>query len=315
MGGGGGGGLKLGDGGDDFLTGRWGDIMGGTFGGWNPTETFSPGSWLGQLGDKLGAGAGKKIPWQEIYDRNPEIARPDFNNIPGAPGQTMMNPDGSLRSQFVMGAPKEVTPGKISVGDLGAGDAQKFLTNFATSSGPSDWLKLQNADLDRRQMTALDDVTRGTAGQNIAAQNQLASSGGMTSGARERLADSAQKSAWLGMQNVRNQGEGQRNQLAIQDEANKLNLLPTAAGLEQDLGKFNKTMDFNSQSKNIGNQMAADQFNVDSNFRTGAFNIGNTMGEIDKQRAAGLDTYKTGMQTRAANIAAEGMAERGGGKK
>ena len=106
------------------------------------------------------------------------------------------------------------------------------LRSRATATGPSQWanLMLQNQGLE--QANATDELARqGNAGR-AGAFSALATRGGASAGARERLAKSAMLGGLMGRQNLARAGEQARTGINIQDELNKLELLKALPGAE-----------------------------------------------------------------------------------
>jgi hypothetical protein len=262
-------------------------------------------------------GPGKTIDWDSIYNHvGAAPPRPDSNIIPGTGGLGTINGStGTLWDAFQMQDPGQLENKDISLGDIGLGKAGTEMQNRALAKGPSEWLKLQLEGQGNEEKNAMQTASTGAAQQAAAAQANLMRQGGMSSGARERLAKQGTTSGWLGQQDVVNKGISNRIGLQSTDEANKLALLGQVGGMENDLSKTNLGKNLDVKKFNEGNRLDAGRFNIGNDMSRQGFNINNTLGEIRGQRADQLAGWNTAMGTRSADIVGQGMAERGGGKK
>lgn len=142
------------------------------------------------------------------------------------------------------------------------------LRGLATSDGESPWATMQRSELSRQQGLGADQL-RANAGQGLAqATGNLASHGGLTGGAAERMAGGSNLAMQENLQKLGGQGAQLGSQIGIADNQNKMDLLKSLPGMEvasmaprisQD--QFNAGLDqSNAQNKNqYGLQSAAGQ--------------------------------------------------------
>lgn len=104
----------------------------------------------------------------------------------------------------------------------------------ALRKGPSAWAnlaKVQNAEqLEAQKEQAL----KQGAGQTAAAEDNIASSGGLSSGARERAAESGATNVLDMQQGLQKQGNENDLQIGINDEQNRISQLGALPGLENE---------------------------------------------------------------------------------
>jgi hypothetical protein len=119
------------------------------------------------------------------------------------------------------------------------------------------------------------------------ASDQLASQGGLFSGARERMGAGSIRDMLASRQGARQDFE--RNKLGIQaqDEQNRIGQLQALTGMEQ-------------QRNQMGLQAKE-------------FDLRNSMNERDAKRKDGMDAWKVGMETWASNKQADAQAGAAGG--
>lgn len=132
------------------------------------------------------------------------------------------------------------------------------------------------------QEAKLADLNAQAQGQTQAAMNQLASRGGLRSGAAERLAMS-------GARNALEQGQNMRLNLDLQDEQSRM----------QNLGALNQA--------NL--QAAQAQQGVQQ------YNIGTALNDIFQKRYADTDAYKEQLRAWGSERTAAATPSGGGGKK
>jgi hypothetical protein len=208
-------------------------------------------------GEDGGAGAGKY----------PEITRPQYAGL--------SDEAGNLDAKYRVGAEQAKY-----------GQAGKSLISRATDTGESPWLKMQMEKQGLEQTNAMGNAAVQAQSQAAQARSNLAMRGGLSGGARERLASGAAQNAMMGQQQVANQGMQDRLGARISDEQIKTNLLGTAAGMENNMSQFN-----------TGIRQGANQYNTQNL-------IGSRMG----QGAFDMDLYKEQMRDRAAGRSADAVA-------
>lgn len=164
----------------------------------------------------------------------------------------------------------------------------------ALRSGPSAWRNMLSQSLQSQQKQGLNNAAQAAAGQTAQAEANLASHGGLSSGARERLAAQGGNNYLNMAQDVNNQaGQGMLN-ADIQDEQNRMSQLRAQPGMEiaataPELAKANM---------NIGAQQ---------------YDLNNNINSFDKLNYANLQKYNSQMGAWAAGQQAQ--ATQNSGKK
>lgn len=132
------------------------------------------------------------------------------------------------------------------------------ITSEGLSEGPTQAAQRQLQAQALDQQRGFDDLRRGQAGAQASAQNALASQGGLSGGARERLARSGARNQLLGAQQLRGQGAQARAGILSQDEQAKRGLLGQAqAGAVQagQFGQANRQFEAQRRQFDIGSQL------------------------------------------------------------
>lgn len=160
------------------------------------------------------------------------------------------------------------------------------LKNRATATGPSSWaqLMLQNQGLD--QANATDELGRQQNAGMASAYSGLATRGGMSAGARERIASKSMLSGLMGKQQLMRAGEQARTGINIQDQANQLDLLKQLPGAQLNAANFGLAKT-NTWAGMAGNENALQQ----------ALKLANRNYATDVE-SKNIDTLKTDVQGR-----------------
>jgi len=120
-----------------------------------------------------------------------------------------------------------------------SGEATQELKKQAFSQGDSPWAKMQLQKQQQEQMAGMDAASK----QGLQAMGQgqaaLASSGGLSTGARERMARSGSRDLMASRQAVGRQGIGSRLGIQSEDLNRKQGMLSDFAGAESGANKFN----------------------------------------------------------------------------
>lgn len=111
--------------------------------------------------------------------------------------------------------------------------ALQRLRGEALRTGPSAFTRLRAAQLPGEAALAGGRLRAQTAADLAQAQGQLAARGGLTGGARERLAQESQRSAFAGLRGVEAARASQLGQLALSDEQARQAGLSAQFGREQ----------------------------------------------------------------------------------
>lgn len=188
------------------------------------------------------------------YDANGNPIRPNY--IPGYNPYTMGISQG-LDSQL----------GGINVDTTGL---DKFRTE-AERTGPSAWAQLAGQQQDLEGQNQREQAARTSGAQGAQEQGQLAMSGGLSSGARERVSRDAGRSA-LGMdQNIQRQENQNKMQIGVNDEQNRIQQLGSLPGMENQAAQIplqKAQLWAQGQQFDVGNQVAEAG-------RQNDFNLGN----------------------------------------
>lgn len=178
--------------------------------------------------------------------------------------------DGKLRDQFSM---QNKIGADIQLNQSGLNE----IRNRALSQGPSAWANLANQQQGMQEQQALQQSNvQGQAGlrQNL---SQLAGRGGVSAGARERLAMQGMRGQNQGMQGVLNQGMQNRMNINLQDQQSKDQMLTQLPGMDM-------------QAANFAQQQR------DYRANAGAQDIGNALKDIGGYNAYRADAFGKAMQ-------------------
>lgn len=102
----------------------------------------------------------------------------------------------------------------------------------AMRTGPSGWASLSKISNAEQEANQNEQAQQAASGQTAAAENQIASSGGLSSGARERAAEGGATNFLNMSQNLERQGNLNDLQVGINDEQNRISQLGALPGLE-----------------------------------------------------------------------------------
>lgn len=230
--------------------------------------------------------------------------RMKFGNMPDDPTyESLLDASGNLKSGFTLNAQPDGDLQSI-LGDIRnnlSTDTLSQIKSRATSQGPS---QSANYLLDRQgleQQSALDQLIKGGAGAAATARGTMARSGGLTAGARERMARKAQMADFTGRQGLSRQGQADRLGILANDESQKLDLLKMLPGAEtQRAAGFGNLANLNMQDRNY-------RTDIDKT------NISNRLLNAKGQNDYNLKMYEERMKGYAANRTAD--ATENAGKK
>lgn len=125
----------------------------------------------------------------------------------------------------------------------------------ALSKGPSQWATQANAQQEALSKNALDMGAKSVVGQGATARSQLAMRGGLSGGARERVAMEGQNNFMNMAQGVGQQKSTNQMQIGMNDQQNKLQMMSQLPGMQQNAAQFQS----NQNQFNTGAQMANNQ--------------------------------------------------------
>lgn len=179
-------------------------------------------------------------------------------------------------------------PEKIDLSKL---EGFQALRKRVLTEGPSAWAQMMLEKQKIEEAQARDDAAKQAMSASQQASAELAMRGGMTSGARERLAGGGGKNLMMARQGVARAGELSRSSTLTEDERQRMSLLPGFAEGEANLNKYNV---------DVGNKAAT-------------WNIEQALKEQDAMRAWEQEKYKEQMAKWAAERQAQATERAGGG--
>jgi hypothetical protein len=230
-------------------------------------------------------------------------------------------------------------PGAIDVGQVGGWNNVQLqnadlnqqgleeIRRRALSGESSPWANIAQSQADLMGQRGREEADRQGASSLAQAQSQLAQTGGLSSGAAERLAGQSMRDMAMRRQQERQGLMSQKLGINLQDAQGRDQMLTQLPGLELGRSGFLQGQN-NAQSelsfRNQSQQSAIDQFNknlafqqADSNRRaqmdTDRFNIGNTLAE--QQAGRQYDMTKFGQIASAQAAQEQAKATRGATKK
>ncbi len=208
---------------------------------------------------------------------------------PIRPGwDSQLGPDGLLKDNYRL-----TDRGLVQVDQRGIG----AIRERALSQGPSAWAKMMTDKQKLEEQGARDQAAQSAQGQNAQAYNDLSMRGGVSGGARNRIAMMNSRNSMMAGQNVARQGMLDRANIGVQDETQRLGLLNNLAGLDfqqAGLDERNRAYSTDIQGRNINAALS----------------------ELDKKRMQDMNVYSEQMKKWAAGKSADAQAAAGsGGKK
>jgi hypothetical protein len=235
------------------------------------------------------------------------IEKPTFSSIQDAKG--------GLKPGYTLGTPAPLTTNALTFNSPKMEDMQaaSAMRDRALSTGPSPWLslELQNQEINKNKM--IEAMKGEAAGTQAGARGALMMRGGMNTGARERLASGGARDMMRASQNIYGLMGQQGMDARLQDEATKQDFLKSAAGMEQDLGQFGATGQFNAATQTEANRLAAGQFNNNISQNAAMFNINNKTGNNQSLNDFNLGRYKEDSAAEGAQRNANAIANSGSG--
>lgn len=181
--------------------------------------------------------------------------------------QSILGQDGNLKAPFSASATTAGNPALVN-------------------SDMSPWLGAQNKRISAQEAAMGDQVNANTSLSLGSGMSGLAASGGLDSGARERLMTSANAQRMQGLAGAGQQAMASRAQADIQ-----------AQQMTQDLNRYNADV-----------QNKYNFFNADAANRMSAFNAGNAIGGLGAQNAFNADVYAQDMGAWGAARTADAQA-------
>lgn len=211
---------------------------------------------------------------------------------------------------------------------------QKYITEQATSLGPSAWAKVQLQNQALEQSQAFNQAAKQSQASQAAAMRNLASRGGASQGAMERLLMGAQQNTLGARQQVGLQGALARGQIGAQDVTAKQSLLTQAQGMEAARAQqaaaiagqnaaanlqaqgMNQSNTLQARLANQSNAMQTQLANQQNAYNAQGANISNVLSQANLQNAYNANAYNQAMAAWAAKEqgTAQANAGSGGGK-
>lgn len=206
--------------------------------------------------------------------------------------QGITNPDGTLQDQYKLGDWQDVMPDTAAMDQYGQ-------TAMRDAGSLSPWAQTMMDKMAIDTQKNFDSAAKQNAQGLLSAQSQLAQTGGLSGAARERMARTSTRDAILNRQNISRTAQTDKYNLLAQDEKDRMSQLQAFQGMQ------NTKADAAFKNAQMAQEVAK-------------INLQNQIGEVDKQRMWDNETWKTNMQTWAANKSADAQAKAassGGGKK
>lgn len=191
------------------------------------------------------AGKSQNSPYQHLAseqniekDADGKPIRPRFDSLIDAN-------TGLLQSPYQIDAGQDIVANK---------DAINKLRGIATQDRPSAWANAQNSKIDNAYSQQVDQLRAQTNASRAGANRNLAMRGGLSSGARERIASNTALAEMKGTQDLAAKRDSSKLDIAGQDYQNQVSLLSKMPALE------NQALSTDIQNRQANNQ--ANQFNI-----------------------------------------------------
>lgn len=189
------------------------------------------------------------------------------------------------------------------------------------TAGPSEWAALMEQKQRLEEGAAKEEAGAREASSRSESFSDLARKGGLSSGARERLATSGSRNYAKSLQDIAREGQAARLGISTEDERQKLDLLKGLPGME--VNALNPEFEKASAWSNLANSEAVRKQNLDianRDYATGLekYNLENTLKALGEQDQARMSKYEQDMKAYAAAKQADATANSGkdkGGKK
>lgn len=239
---------------------------------------------------------------------------PVINNNP-ATGDGTLQKQFQLNPQQTQNQPSNLSALQSQLGGINLNtQGLDALRQKATQTGPSAWANLATQQEQQGEQTQRNQAVQGAAGNAAAARSGLAMQGGLTSGARERMATSGTNAANAAQQNIGAAGAAARTGISTQDEQNKNSLLTQLPGAEVQAlqPQLQKTSMWEGLAQQEGAQNQQNQqFNAANNLNAQQYNSSQAIGENRNVQQQGIDAYNNQMKNWAANQQANATANSG----
>lgn len=248
-----------------------------------------------------------------------------------------LDANGNVKDQYRLNPNTIAGPGQVNMQSILPGLENRFgginadqrgieaVRDRALGTGDSPWLKLQMEKQGQDEQNALQKASSTGAGNAANAESNLAMRGGISSGARERLARNSAFNMDQSLQDVRNQGAQNRTNLNIADEATKTGLLSQLPGMEianvqpelskaeylGNMGSTEQARNLDTAFKNVANTTDVNKYNAGATTDANKYNIQNALNDILQKRAYDTAGYSEDMRAWAAGKSADAQSNAG----
>ncbi len=199
---------------------------------------------------------------------------------------------GLLKSQY------QITKGADVTSNYDAKSLNALKDIGMSAPGSSAWEKMMIERQGLSEATGRDKAVRGADTSRLSAMSQLATSGGLTNSARERLASGAGSSLMSAKQDIARQGAMDRLGIGTEAEKNRMSVLSALPGMELSRSNADTTLGLANRDYATGVEKA---------------NIGSALERIKLQDVGKYTNYKAQMDGWAGNQQANAISNSGGG--
>lgn len=227
------------------------------------------------------------------------VDRPDFIS-------NLDKDTGAMKSQYQVQAGK-IDPLKSNLSELDQRmsgiqlnkQGLEAIRGRALQQGPSAWAQMAEGKQRQEELQGRSQGAAQGAQAQANARSQLSMRGGLSGGARQRLAMQGARDQASQGQQIGAQGQRARADIGLQDEQTKNQMLTQLPGMElqalqPEMQKANAWQQMAGQES--GQDLARQQFNQNANMSTQQFNVGNALKEQQGQNAANMQLYQEQMK-------------------
>ena len=136
------------------------------------------------------------------------------------------------------------------------------MRGLATGTGPTAWGQARGQQLATDQARSLQDVTAQGQAAQAQARSQLSQRGGLSGGARERLAGAGARQDLMGRQGALMAGQQAREGLATEDQARRDRALGQLPGAELGAAQFGQGTDKFNIQRALGEKQAERDYGI-----------------------------------------------------
>lgn len=188
--------------------------------------------------------------------------------------------------------------------NLDTSGVEQLKKEALAAPGTSAWEGMMRGRQGLEESGAQDNAARTSASGTAQAMSQLSGTGGLSNGARERLARMGGQDLSTQKQSVLRQGQLDRSGIGVQAEQNRLgqlSQLPGAqiAALQPEIQKTQMYGNFAEQENQRNQDLGLANRKYSGDIQ--AQNIGNSLNTANSENAARLGAYNSAMQAWAAN--------------